>query len=133
MQKFLIKPPLASRQDIEFLVQQFYLVARQDPEIGYIFDYIPDSRWQKHLDKIYRFWASLLLDEQSYDGNPMLKHKVLHQQIPMTHRHFDVWLQIWTDTVNQHFEGGLAEQAILRGKMIKEMMANRVVDGGIFI
>ncbi|PJG86046.1 group III truncated hemoglobin [Conservatibacter flavescens] len=122
-----MKKDIESRADIELLVQEFYKVVRQDPEIGYIFDYIVENRWEKHLDKMYRFWSSLLLAENSYDGNPMLKHIKLHERIPLTYRHFDVWLQIWTNTVNTHFTGLVAQEAIFRGTMIKEMMSSRVI------
>lgn len=117
---------LESHEDIAELVNAFYAVSRQDPELAYLFNTIPDHRWPKHVDKIVRFWATILIDEQSYQGNPMLKHLVLNQQYPLTERHFDVWFQHWTNTVRSLFHGEKAEEAIFRASTIKTMMFKRI-------
>lgn len=122
-----MKKALENRQDIEKLVRLFYQNIRNNTEINYIFDIIPAQRWEYHLDKMFRFWSSILIEENSYHDNPMLKHIKLNEKIPLTFRHFDVWLEIWIKTVNSLFEGPLAEEAIIRAKTIKEMMAKRVL------
>ncbi|TCV86461.1 group III truncated hemoglobin [Testudinibacter aquarius] len=65
---------LENRQDIELLVNTFYQKVLADERIGYMFSHIQGSHWQKHLEKMYRFWESNIFDLDSYQGNPMLQH-----------------------------------------------------------
>ncbi|MDO4223219.1 MAG: group III truncated hemoglobin [Acinetobacter sp.] len=120
------KRTLTTRADVEFLVNQFYAVARQDAEIGDLFRMIADEQWPQHLQTIYRFWASLLLGEKSYYGNPKQVHWDLLQKQAMTEAHFERWLAIWTATVEQYFTGERADEAIFRAKTIKTIMVKRL-------
>ncbi len=113
-----------SIEDIRLLVDSFYDNARKDPLIGPIFIGVIQDRWPAHLDKMYRFWQTVLLGEHSYIGNPFRPHATM----PLEERHFEAWVGIWVDTVNSLFKGRVAEEAIWRGQKMAEMFLSRLDD-----
>ena len=69
-----MKNDIQDRADIEMMVNTFYGKVRESIVLGYIFDNVAQVNWESHLPRMYSFWASVLLDEQSYSGNTMHKH-----------------------------------------------------------
>ena len=83
---------------VRAVVDAFYARARLDPVIGPIFNrVIPDAEWPAHLDKIERFWSSMLLGAGTYDGRPMPKHLAIGD---LADRHFERWLALFKETVD---------------------------------
>jgi hemoglobin len=105
------KKDIANRQDIQVLIDSFYTKVRQDHVIGYIFNEIARVDWPHHLPIMYDFWEGVLFQKGGYAGNPMIIHKQLHQQSPLTKEHFDQWLKLFLETIGEHFEGEKAELA----------------------
>jgi hemoglobin len=60
---------------------------------------------------MYVFWESILLQTTTYRGQPFPKH----MRLPVNKKHFERWLVLFYETVNQNFEGPKAEEAIKRG------------------
>jgi hemoglobin len=97
--------------DIRKLVDEFYGKVRADALLGPVFEERIGDRWDTHLDKMYRFWQTVLLDEgQSYFGNPFMKHAPL----PISEPHFQRWLELWKGILDSNFEGPKAREAYLR-------------------
>lgn len=72
---------------IDALVRRFYAMVRDDAVLGPIFDEkIAD--WEPHLERMTRFWSSVVLMSGAYHGRPMEKHLPL----PIDAAHFDRWL-----------------------------------------
>ena len=113
---------ISSRKDIEYLVNEFYAKVLKDDKIGFFFNNIADIDWGKHFPIMYDFWETILFDTMKYKGNPMTKHIVLSKKEPMTAEHFERWLKLWNETVNEHFMGNRATEAIKRAEMIAELM-----------
>ena len=110
-----MKPDITSKTQIKQLVDQFYHKVRQDTLIGPIFnERIQPDAWPPHLEKMYSFWAMILLGEMGYRGTPFAKHAPL----PIDKQHFSRWLELFEQTVNELFEGEIANLAILRSKSI---------------
>jgi hemoglobin len=99
---------IENQQDIQLLVDGFYNKVKSDPLLSPIFENELKD-WTSHLPKMYRFWGTLLLDEMSYKGNPFL----VHVGLPVDHEHFDRWVALFTETVDAHFQGPIAERAKL--------------------
>ncbi len=57
---------------------------------------------------MYDFWGSVLLGTNAYKGNPMIKHIQLNEKTPLQVAHFQRWLRLWEETVNECFEGEIA-------------------------
>ncbi|MGH2643484.1 MAG: group III truncated hemoglobin [Chitinophagaceae bacterium] len=99
--------------DIRFLVDEFYEKVRRDELIGPIFDEKIGDHWDRHLDIMYRFWQTVLLENgKTYFGNPFMKHASL----PVFENHFQRWLYLWKQTLQKDFDGPLADEAYDRAE-----------------
>lgn len=113
-----MKKDISTTADIKFLVDAFYEKVKADDVIGYIFNDVVQVDWEKHLPRMYDFWSFLLLGEDSYKGNPMEVHQKVHQMIPLTEAHFTRWLQLFHESVDENFEGLVAQDAKNRSSLI---------------
>ena len=110
-------------EDIELLVNTFYNKVKKDDVIGFFFNDIAKTNWEVHLPKMYLFWRALLFMDIKFDGNPVGSHIPINLQVPMEEHHFDHWVGLWKETVNELFEGETAEDAKNKGQNIAKMMA----------
>lgn len=121
-----MKPEITTSAEIELLVRTFYAKALVDAEIGYLFTEIAQIDLEKHLPKIIHFWESVLLDAPDYSGNVMQVHLNLNAKEPLTHAHFQRWLSLWTETVEELFQGEKAERAKQRAMGIAMVMQSKL-------
>lgn len=121
-----MKTDIRCRADIELLVDLFYKEVRANTLLGYIFDDIAKVTWSRHLPKMYSFWASLLLGEQNFSGNPMQKHVELSKITPLTQVEFNEWLRLFCNTFDHLFEGKKAEEAKSRAEHIAKLMLYKI-------
>jgi hemoglobin len=113
---------IARLEDIKILVDTFYGQVQRDDLIGPIFNGKIGDRWPEHLEKMYRFWQTILLEQHTYSGSPFPPHK--HLSIDKVH--FDRWMEIFTETVDILFTGAIAEEAKLRAKNMAEMFNYKI-------
>jgi len=112
---------IESRDDIQILVHEFYAKVRKDSLIGPIFDDVAKVNWDEHLPKIVNFWADLLLGEDSYRGRPFPPHIPLNLEAS----HFERWLTLFVQTVDENFTGLKADEVKKRAFGIaRNFMAN---------
>lgn len=121
-----MKSDITNRKDIELLVNTFYEKIRSNSILGYIFDDVAKVDWENHLPKMYSFWASILLGEHSFSGNPMQKHIALSKITEMTNKEFSEWLHLFTVTVDELFIGEKADEAKLRAGNIARLMLHNI-------
>lgn len=117
---------LESREDIELLVNSFYDKVVQDETIGFFFKDIIKVNFQKHLPKMYSFWETILFGQMSYKGNPMAVHFPINQLEAMEKRHFEKWLELWKQTIEENFTGQNADMAITKSENIANLMAYKM-------
>lgn len=99
---------IQSPADIKLLVDTFYTKIQQHELLGPVFaTRITDGNWQPHLEKMYRFWGTLLLYTQEYSGSPFDKHIGLM----IGSEHFNQWVNLFDYTVDSLFEGEVANIA----------------------
>lgn len=113
---------IESRIEIEILVDCFYGKIRKDELLGEIFEQLIQDRWEEHLDKMYRFWETVLLNEHTYYGSPFAPHV----NLPVVNRHFERWVSLFHETIDEHFEGEKAERAKWQGKRMAEMFESKI-------
>jgi len=121
-----MKKDISDRADIELLINTFYDKVKTNPVIGFIFNDIAKVNWEVHLPRMYAFWASLLLRETGFSGNPMQKHIELSRLTAMTETEFSEWLLIFTQTTDELFEGEKAEEAKTRAANIARLMLYKI-------
>jgi hemoglobin len=105
---------IATLKDVHLLVDTFYAKIRADQTIGFFFNDRLEGRWEAHHKKLYRFWHTVLLRRPDYFGNPV----PIHFNMQLKKEYFDHWLKVWCSTVDELFEGIVAERAKFRGKTI---------------
>ena len=107
-----MKQDLKTREDVHFLVSEFYHNVRGDEEIGYFFNN-SITNWEEHINKLTDFWESNLFFINKYSGNPRQAHIDVdaNNQHKIENRHFGIWLNHWFNTINELYEGPIAERA----------------------
>jgi hemoglobin len=102
---------IETRADCERLVRAFYGRALEDPIIGFIFVDVAKLDLEAHVPKITSFWETILLGAQSYGGGAFRPHAELHAKVGLRRGHFERWLQLWFQTVDELFAGERATLA----------------------
>lgn len=112
-------------EDIKAIVDEFYGKVRRDELLGPVFEERIGANWDKHLDTMYRFWQTILLDEgKTYYGNPFMKHATL----PINQNHFETWLSYWEETLHDHHEGPKTDEAIWRAQKMGYVFQVKLFD-----
>ena len=108
--------------DIQLLVNTFYSKIREDQLLKDIFNNKIENRWPEHLQKMYSFWQTVLLEEHTYYGSPFLPHA----KLPVDLVHFEKWLSLFNTTVDNLFEGERAEKAKWQGQRMAELFHSKI-------
>jgi hemoglobin len=116
------KKDILSLEDVKLLVDTFYTRVRADEMLGPIFDERIQDRWAKHLDIMYRFWQTVLLEELTYQGSPGTKHITL----PVGAEHFERWISLFFSTIDALFTGEKAGEAKWRAQKMADMFASKI-------
>ncbi len=124
-----MKKDLATRADLEQLLQQFYTTLLEDPGMYHIFINIADIDLPTHLPSIVDFWEQALLQGKGYERNVLKLHTDLHQQIPLTAAHFQHWLTVFEATVDTLFEGIVAQKAKNRAQSVALVIQSKLARG----
>jgi len=129
------KSDIASRDDIEILVDAFYKKILQDDMIGHFFTEVIKLDWDKHIPIMYDFWEMALFDKMVYRGNPMLKHIALDKLSSLEESHFDRWILLFSATLDELYEGPKVDLAKQKTKTMKSLMLHKIKQsrGGYFI
>ncbi len=95
---------IENRTDIALLVNTFYGKVLQDELLNPFFAGID---FEAHKPHMIHFWAFVLLDEAGYKTNVTEKHL----RMPIKQEHFDRWLELFGETIDELFSGEKAEMA----------------------
>ena len=113
------KKDIENRHDIELFVNEFYNKVKVDDLLGPVFG---NLNWPHHLPIMYNFWSSLLLGDQTYSGNPLQKHLPL----AIDSKHFEQWLKLFIQTLDENFTGEKTAEAKLRAQSIAHIFQLRM-------
>lgn len=108
--------------DIKQLVDTFYSKVQSNPLIGPVFNERIQDKWPQHLEKMYSFWQTVLLEEYTYFGRPFPPHA----QLPVEREHFETWLDLFKETVDELFTGDKATEAKWRANKMAEMFQIKI-------
>ena len=121
------RPDLIGREGIEVLVRSFYRQAAMDERLGPVF-IAADVDWPAHIATLIDFWSWQLFGERGYEGNPLLAHRPLQAATPFTPAHYERWLELFDETVDDNFRGPMADTAKLRAAKMAAAL-ERLMDG----
>jgi hemoglobin len=122
-----MKNDIQNRADIELLVRSFYDKVKTDDTIGYIFNDIARVNWEKHFPVMFDFWENVLFYTGVYNGNPLIIHQHLNRIVPLKLEHFNQWNKLFTQTVDELFEGNNAMLAKQRALSISTIMQIKIL------
>ena len=117
-----MKTDIHTLDDIRLLVDSFYAKVREDSLLADIFNQKIEDRWPQHLEKMYSFWQTVLLDEHTYHGSPFLPHA----RLPVDSGHFERWLKLFYETVDDLFDGEKASRAKWQGERMAQMFHSKI-------
>ena len=117
---------IRDKNDVALLIDLFYKKAIPDLVIGHFFTSVIQVSWSIHIPVIISFWNGILFGNSEYDGNIMLKHIKLDRLYNLEPGHFERWLQLWKETINENFNGPKAEEAISRANSIAKTMHYKI-------
>ncbi|MAU16953.1 MAG: globin [Muricauda sp.] len=113
---------IASLEEIKQMVDIFYGKVREDDLLADIFNGVIKDNWPTHLEKMYRFWQTVLLEEHTYNGSPFAPHV----RLPVEGKHFDRWKQLFFEAVDENFSGDKATEAKFRATKMAEMFQLKI-------
>lgn len=109
-------------EDIGKLVNGFYDKVRADALLAPVFNERIKKAWPAHLQKMVYFWETVLLDEKKYFGSPFPPHAGL----AVGHEHFEKWMELFIQTIDDLFEGSKATEAKWRAGKMAELFELKI-------
>lgn len=116
------KREIVSMIEVRQLVDLFYEKIRKDDLLKDIFNQVIQQRWPEHLEKMYRFWQTLLLAENTYNGSPFGPHA----RLPIDKTHFEKWVKLFVETVDENFIGEKAFEAKWRAEKMAIIFQTKI-------
>jgi len=99
---------------------------QQDELIGPIFNSrIAPEAWPAHLDRMYTFWTTILLNQPGYSGQPFEKHR----DMPIDAAHFERWVNLFKTLIDSLFEGPIANEAKYRAELMGHLFLAKLEKG----
>jgi len=109
-----MKKDIENIEDIKQLVYIFYERIRENDLLGPVFNHVIKDKWPEHLAKMVSFWQTILLYEHTYSGSPFPPHA----QLPIDKIHFETWVELFQQTVDQLYIGEKASAAKSRAVIL---------------
>ena len=102
---------IETRDDIIQLVDRFYDKVVVNPVIGPFFQAIDFAH---HKPLMVDFWCFVLLDHSGYKTDVTAKH--IHMRLG--EQHFNTWLSLFEETLNELYSGEKATLALQRANVV---------------
>ncbi|WP_246228808.1 group III truncated hemoglobin [Mycolicibacterium psychrotolerans] len=117
---------LGTRTDIEVLLRRFYNEAFRDEVLAPPFAELASRGLEQHLPVMCDFWETVLFRAGLYRRNALTVHRRINDCTPLSALHFTRWLALWTATVDQMYQGPVAEHAKIQAGRIATAMNRRL-------
>lgn len=122
-----MKKDIKTREDIYLLVKNFYKKLLSDAEMHHFFSKFSNGEvLESHLQTLVDFWDNILFYSGGYRKNAMQPHLILHREKPFSEKHFSHWLSHFNTTVDELFEGEMADIAKTRALSIATVMKIKI-------
>ena len=118
------KRDIVAIEDIKLMVDSFYGKIQKDAILSFIFNDRIRDRWSENLEKMYKFWQTVLLDEHTYFGAPFPPHATLD----INYKHYERWVQLFNETIDDLFIGDKAQEAKWRGQKMAQVFLARTAN-----
>jgi hemoglobin len=122
----VIHRDIETGDDCERLVRAFYRRALTDPVIGWLFTDVARLDLEAHVPRVASFWETILLGARSYGGGAFAPHAALNARARLRAGHFERWLWLWQQTVDELYEGERAELAKAHASRVARAFYDRL-------
>jgi hemoglobin len=102
---------ITSKAEIENLIEIFYEKVFQNEVLAPFFKGLD---FEAHKPQMVHFWSFVLISDPGYKTNVTEKH--LH--MPLTAQHFEIWIKLFKETIDELFLGETAEMAKQRADLV---------------
>lgn len=119
---------LDTPEEIAELVRRFYQGVAQDDLLGPMFNDVAQVDWSEHLPKLTRFWSRALLGIEGYQGNPFRAHQLVNVREPFTTAHFQRWLEMFHETVEEGWVGPYADRILEIAHRVAQVHHHQLVE-----
>ncbi|MGH1352424.1 MAG: group III truncated hemoglobin [Methyloligellaceae bacterium] len=109
--------PSITASQISALVDSFYDKIRTNERLGPIFNARINDNWPEHLDKMKKFWRSVLQKTGEYKGRPLPPHAQLPDVVSEDYK---IWLDLFRETAFEQFTPEAAPVVIATAERIAE-------------
>jgi hemoglobin len=117
-----MKKDIETREELERFLWAFYKKAFADELIGRFFTEVVPLDLDTHIPVIANFWESIIFNKPSYRKNVMEVHKHIHHLSKIQKKHLDRWVKIFTETLDETFNGPKNELMKQRARSIATLM-----------
>ncbi|MFW5761640.1 MAG: group III truncated hemoglobin [Cyclobacteriaceae bacterium] len=123
----MTKQDIRSRSDLETLVHSFYAKVRKHADLGPFFNNMIDD-WSLHMKRFTEFWYSNLFVTKTYKGKTLNKHVAVdnHFDYEIKKLHFNIWLELWEQSVDALYYGEKAYQAKRRARCMAQILCQKL-------
>jgi hemoglobin len=112
-----VKRDIEREEDIKTLVSTFYERVKNDSLLSAVINDHTISNWSDHLAVMCQFWQTILLNKEPYKGTPAKKHV----DLPIENKHFDRWITIFHQTLDDLYTGPVTEEAKFHAHKMAEI------------
>ncbi|MCF6222298.1 MAG: group III truncated hemoglobin [Flavobacteriaceae bacterium] len=118
-----MKPDIINREDLHLIVSEFYIKLLNNEDLIHFFEKFKNTNTlKKHINTLVDFWDNILFYSGTYNKNAMQPHVQLHQKKPFSKKHFDLWLKLFNQSVDENFKGNNAHTIKTRALSIATIM-----------
>lgn len=124
-----MKNDITNREDLYLVVSEFYKKLLSQKEMQHFFEKFNNKdTLEKHLNILVDFWDNILFYSGTYQKNAMQPHVQLHQKKPFSQQHFKIWIQLFNESVDNHFKGNNAHTIKTRALSIATIMQIKTIN-----
>lgn len=109
---------LINRTDVEALLRRFYGRVLDDEVLREPFTEVRIRGLDSHIPVMADFWETMLFRAGLYHGRVLDAHRRVDDRTALSSRHFLRWLTMWNDTVDEMYQGPVAEHAKVQAARI---------------
>ena len=114
-------------EDIAILVEDFYEKVFVDETIRNIFTDFMNVRSETHFPIMIKFWETVFFTKNACDDNIIMKHINNHKlAFPLKALHFDKWIELFFETIDENFKGKITEVAKIRAKSMAMVLQMKI-------
>lgn len=108
----MTKKDITNAVDIKYIMKKFYEKLLADKTMSPFFSeatHVKDHL-EEHLDILTTFWQQSLFQSGGYFNNMFEIHKNVHEKMPFTTQHYELWLKYFFESIDDNYAGDNAER-----------------------